>query len=75
MKILGVYEAGSGQKLNLQKTSNFFCRNTSVERKQEIIRLSVLSKTHRIDSYLGLPSFVGKSRSQAFQSIKEEVWN
>jgi hypothetical protein len=74
MKILEVYEVGPGQKINLQKTSILFSRNTSLARKQEIIRLSGLSKTHRIDSYLGLPSFVGKSRSQAFQSIKEKVW-
>jgi hypothetical protein len=29
MKILEVYEAGSGQKLNLQKASIFFSRNAS----------------------------------------------
>jgi hypothetical protein len=75
LKILEVYEAGSGHKINLQKTSIFFSRNTSLERKQEIIRLFGLTETHRIDSYLGLPSFVGKSRHQAFQSIKERVWS
>jgi hypothetical protein len=41
MKILEVYEASSGQKINLQKTSIFFSRNTSMMRKQEIISLSV----------------------------------
>jgi hypothetical protein len=34
-KILGVYEAGLGQKLNLRKTSIFFSRNTTLERKEE----------------------------------------
>jgi hypothetical protein len=46
-----------------------------MERKKEIISLFGLTETHRIDSYLGLPSFVGKSRFQAFKSIKERVWN
>jgi len=33
MKILEIYEAGSGQKINLQKTSIFFSQNTSWEKK------------------------------------------
>jgi hypothetical protein len=73
MKILGIYEKGSGQKLNLQKTSLFFSRNTSQERKQEILSLSRLTETHRIDTYLGLPSFVGKSKIQSFGFIKDRV--
>jgi ribosome-associated protein YbcJ (S4-like RNA binding protein) len=63
LRILGIYEAGSSQKLNMQKTSVFFSRNTSLERHQEIIHISGLSEAHRIDSYLGLPSFVGKYRN------------
>jgi hypothetical protein len=74
MWILGIYEKGSGQKLNLQKTSLFFSRNTSMERRQEILRLSGLSESHRIDTYLGLPSFVGRSKEQTFSFIKDRVW-
>jgi hypothetical protein len=73
MKIIGTYEQASGQKLNLQKTSVFFSRNTSLERRQEILWLSRLTETHRIDAYLGLPTFVGISRTQAFQHIKAKV--
>jgi len=73
MKILGIYEKGSGQKINLLKTSLFFSRNTSQERKQEILSLSRLTETHRIDTYLGLPSFVGKSKIQSFGFIKDRV--
>jgi hypothetical protein len=50
MRILGIYEMGSGQKLNLKKTSLFFSlffsRNTSMERRREILRLSRLSEAH-----------------------------
>jgi hypothetical protein len=73
LKILGVYEAGSGQKLNLSKTSIFFSRNTPMERKQEILLLSGLSEATRIDSYLSLPTIIGKSRCLAFQDIVERV--
>jgi len=72
-RILGTYEEGSGQKLNLNKTSIFFSRNTSVEKRQEILSLSGLTETHRIDKYLGLPSFVGKSRRLAFHDIIDKV--
>jgi hypothetical protein len=73
MRILGIYEKGSGQKLNMQKTSLFFSNNTSQERKQEILRLLRLIETHRIDTYLGLSSFVGKLKVQAFSFIKDRV--
>jgi hypothetical protein len=35
--------------------------------------LSGLKEAHRIDTYIGLPSFVGKSRIQAFNNIKKRV--
>jgi len=73
MKIFGIYEKGSGQKLNLLKTSLFFNSNTSQERKQEVLSLSGLMETHRIDTYLGLPSFVSKSKIQSFRFNKDRV--
>jgi hypothetical protein len=73
MKILGVYEAGSGQKINLQKTSLFFSRNTSQARRQEIISLSGLTEAHRVDTYLGLPALVGRNKGQAFKEITKRV--
>jgi hypothetical protein len=48
---------GSGQKLNLSKTSIFFSRNTTMEHKQEILLQLGLSEATGIDSYLGLPYF------------------
>jgi hypothetical protein len=73
MRILEVYEAGSGQKLNLQKTSILFNRNTSAAKQQEILSLSGFSESQRIDTYLGLPSFIGRSKVQAFNGIKDRV--
>jgi hypothetical protein len=73
--ILWIYEAGSGQKLNLDKTSVFFSRNTSQEKRQEILSLSGLSEAHHFDTYLRLPSLIGKSKIQAFNNTKERVWN
>jgi len=45
----------------------------SMERKQEILMLPGLIEAHRIDKYLGLPFFVGRSRNEAFKYILEKV--
>jgi hypothetical protein len=73
LKILEVYEGGSGQKLNFQKTAIIFSQNVSLEKRSEILQLSGLLEANRFDSYLGLPSLVGRSKMQAFASIKERV--
>lgn len=72
--ILEKYEEASGQKLNKDKMSIFFSRNTSPEKREEISRLSGLSATQCYEKYLGLPIMVGRSRYQAFKSIKDRVW-
>jgi len=73
MRILEVYEAGSGQKVNIQKTSIISSRNTSAAKRQEILTSSGFSETQRIDTYLGLPSIIGKSKIQSFNNIKDRV--
>jgi ribosome-associated protein YbcJ (S4-like RNA binding protein) len=73
LRILGIYEAGSGQKHNMQKTSIFFSCNTSQDRRQEILRLSGVIEAHKFDTYLGLLALVGQSKNQAFTNIKERL--
>jgi len=63
-----------GQKLNLQKTSIFFSCNTNLDKRQEILTLSRLTKATRFDTYLRLPALVGRSRDQSFNGIKDKVW-
>lgn len=73
-QLLDIYEKASRQKLNRQKNSIFFSRNTSMEIKQEILALFGIPSTQRYDIYLGLPALVGKSRTKSFLSIKDRVW-
>lgn len=61
-------------RFNMQKTSIFFSRNTSYDRRQEILAISGLAEASRYDTYLGLPTLVGKSRTQSFNGIKDRVW-
>jgi hypothetical protein len=73
LKIIQTYERGLGQKINMEKTTVFFSRNTCSVRRKEIIGLSGLEEANRYDSYLGLPTLVGKNRIHAFKNIKEKV--
>ena len=72
-KILSIYEGASGQKLNKEKTSIFFSRNTTIEVQNEILEVVGIQATQRYDKYLGLLALVGKSRNKAFQEIKDRV--
>jgi hypothetical protein len=73
LNILDTYERRFGQKINLNKTTVFFSRNTCLSRRHEILALSGLSEANRYDSYLGLHTLVGKSQVKAFKAIKEKV--
>jgi hypothetical protein len=73
LNIIATYERGSGQRINLLKTAVFFTRNTCFSRRKEILESSGLVEANRYDSYLGLPTLVGKNRNHAFKEIKERV--
>jgi hypothetical protein len=71
--ILECYEKASGQRLNRDKTSIFFSRNSCPSAKECILQLSGIPATQRYEKYLGLPSLVGKSRICEFQNITDRV--
>ena len=60
-KTLDVYERESGQKLNREKTSIYFSKNTKVEFKEYIASIAGISITSNFERYLGLPTFIGQS--------------
>jgi hypothetical protein len=72
--ILQLYENASGQRLNANKTSIFFSKNTSLEDKGKILEAAGIPSSQRYDTYLGLLALVGKSRVAAFKSIIDKVW-
>jgi ribonuclease HI len=72
--VLKIYEDASGQRLNNNKTSLFFSKNTPLADKEAIMALSGLQNSQNFDAYLGLPAMVGKSRTAAFRSIIDRVW-
>ncbi len=72
--ILSSYERASGQQLNRAKTTLFFSSNTSRERQEELKNLLGVPAIRQYEKYLGLPSFVGRSKKVCFAHIKERVW-
>ncbi|XP_059440462.1 uncharacterized protein LOC132172916 [Corylus avellana] len=71
--VLGVYEEVSGQRLNNNKASIFFSRNTSQATKDQIMAVVGVPVAQRFDTYLGLPALVGKSRTREFQNLTDRV--
>ena len=70
-----LHEQAFGQKLNREKTTMFFSKATSEERKIEIINELGVSEMQEYEKYLGLPAVVGRNKKASLYFIKERVWN
>ena len=64
LHILSVYERASGQQVNRAKTNLFFSKSTPHEMQVHIKDALGVAVVQQYDKYLGLPSFVGKTRRQ-----------
>ena len=73
LKILEVYERESEEKLNREKTSLFFSKNTSAEVKEEVKDMFGTQIIHQHERYLGLLTLVGKGKKKAFPRILDQV--
>ena len=72
--LLELYERTSGQKLNKEKTSLLFSKNTPPATKEHLVNLVGVTPTNCFKKYPGLPSMVRKSRMASFSSIKWRIW-
>ena len=73
IKVLEEYEGDSGQKLNKEKTSLFFSKNTPREIKEYVQRRFGAQIIHHHEKYLGLPPLIGRGKCKAFNRIKDQV--
>jgi hypothetical protein len=73
-EILALYELASGQKINREKTSIFFSKNTSPEAKWDILSVARADHVQHFERYLGLPALIGRSRVSSFNYIKGRIW-
>jgi hypothetical protein len=72
--ILQLYEVCSGQTINFDKSSVMFSRNTSHGRRQEVLVELNIRAEARTEKYLGLPVYVGRSKTKTFAYLKDRVW-
>ena len=74
-QVLQVYEDSFSQQLNRSKISLFFSHNTDHDTKEAIKAMFGAQVIRPHESYLGLPSLVGKSNGNTFPQLKQRVVN
>ena len=69
-EILRTYANASGQCINMEKSSVFFSSNTQASHRAEIVSVLEVKKVERFETYLGLPTLVGRAKYQTFSYLK-----
>ena len=73
-EILQTYERASGQSINLEKSSVYFSSNTSEGQKGQILEALGVQEVDRFESYLSLPSLIGRAKYSTFSYLKDKIW-
>lgn len=73
-EILMIYEDYSGQVINTEKPVVMFSPNTRDEQRRRVREIMSIGAETRSEKYLGLPVFVGRSKTNVFTYLKECVW-
>ena len=71
---LKLYAVASAKCINFEKSSIFFINNTKEEVREQIKRELRVREVERFESYLGLPTLVGRAKYQTFSFLKDRVW-
>lgn len=71
---LCVYEEATGQKVNFQKSSIHFSKNTGLTAINAVSQILQVQPSMENFVYLGLPSFVGRNKNKIFRYVKDKVW-
>ena len=72
MEILQLYASASSQCINLEKSSVFFSSNMGARQRKWIKNKLGVKEVDRFESYLGLPTLIGRSKYQLSPSLKIE---
>ena len=71
--ILKTYAQALGQSINLEKSSVYFSNNTPNCQKDEIKQILGVREVDWFESYLGLPTLVGRSKYHSFSYLKDRL--
>lgn len=70
---LKLYEQASGQRLNMDKTSIYFSKNTRQEIKTTVLHAANVKEAKSFEKYLGLPAYVGRNKVSAFKQVLDSI--
>ena len=73
-EILQLYATASGQCINFEKSSIYFSSNTGDDQKEWIKNCLGVREADRFETYLRLPTLIGRLKYQAFSFLKDRVW-
>ena len=73
-EILQLYAEASGQCINMEKSSIFFNSNTNQQQHLTVKNLFGVREVQRFESYLGLPTLIGRAKYQTFFVLEDRVW-
>ena len=74
MEILQTYAKASGQSINLEKSSVYFSTNTTRIQRQQMLQILGVKEVMKFESYLGLPTLIGRAKYHTFSYLKDRVW-
>ena len=74
LEVLSIYEAASGQKLNMEKSEMSYSRNIEPEKINMLQTKLTFKAVEGHEKYLGLPTFIGSYKKRVFQVIQDRVW-
>ncbi|XP_073152775.1 uncharacterized protein [Henckelia pumila] len=72
---LRIYEVASGHKVNFDKSSISFSANVPSHMKNSICENLEVAYTTNHAHYLGLPSLIGRNKTEIFTFVKEKAWS
>jgi hypothetical protein len=75
MDILQAYQRGSGQMVNIVKSTIFFSANCQDAVKTEVKQITAIQTEALCEKYLGFPTTVGRSTKEAFEHIPGKIGN
>ena len=72
--VLKLYAKASRQCLNMEKSLVYFSSNTTSQIRESIKAMIRVNEVDRFESYLGLPTLVGRRKYHTFSFLKDRVW-
>ncbi|XP_062075810.1 uncharacterized protein LOC133779929 [Humulus lupulus] len=73
LRLLTVFEGASGQKVNYEKSSVFFSRNTLTEIRDTICGDLGIHEADENSTYLGLPNILGRRKSVILSYLRDRI--